>query len=191
MSDFRPDQQLILDAFHHVMAGVTISEGLKADLFDQWLPAANSGDPRAERDALFVHLGHHGWRWSWLDDWVARLSGGPWPLAWNHFGPPYNWDGTPVEEKLQMLRMELMTHAYKARDFKNSAPPDLVEFFRFTLQTHIEACPVEQGFLRLHREAIEAGDYAVRPPYYPFSPMYLRPISHRRWAEHLRATGRA
>ena len=181
---FATKPEFVRRGFDRAIAGLDLEPGHKEDLYETWLPAHRSGDPRQELDALFLHLGGFGWRWRALDDAATLFEGGTWPRPWQGWiDRPYKWDGINPAMRLKLLVGHLGHCAYLARDLANFTEPSTAQVFRITLATSYPDCPVEAGFIALNGPAIERGDYSALPPYYPGSTIYLKAVSRRRSAQ--------
>lgn len=167
--------------FNRVMSGLDLTDALKEDIFDAWLPAVRSGNPRTERDALFVHLGHHRWRWRALEHAAENFAQSVWPRNWcGWIEKPFLWDEIGLETKLQLLIGSLAGASYAEQRFAQMSDPDVAAVYKITLVARWADCPIEANLLAIYGPAIEAGDYSTRPPFYPWCGVSLRPVSRRR-----------
>lgn len=167
--------------FDRVMSGLDFSAALKEDIFGAWLPAIRSGDPKKERDALFIHLAHHRWRWRALEHAAENFAQSVWPRSWSGWiDKPFLWNNIGLETKLQLLIGSLGSASYAEQRFAQMSDPDVMAVYKIILVARWADCPIEANLLAIYGPAIEAGDYSTRPPFYPWCGMSLRPVSRRR-----------
>jgi hypothetical protein len=163
-----------------VASGLILPPGAADDLLAAFAPAHRSGNPREELKAVQGVLGGRTWTWTWMLTAADRLMEiGIWPWWWdrNGFHAGGNWSDVPEATQLELLVQSLWAACYVARD-EAQMRHHMAEFgWPVKLRIGREECQAEAYFFREYAGAIEAGDYRVRPPFFPLDQCRLWPNS--------------
>lgn len=169
--EFAPKPKFIRAGFDRIASDLLLPAHAKTRLRRAFAAAIVTGDRKKERAAVASVLRGIDWRWPWFDRSADLFEkNGVWPIYWRNWDilPRLQWDAIPIEVREEFLLMCLAGAVYGERDFA-----DITEVLRdgaggvMTVIGSNDACEVEKTFVEVYRPRIEAGDYSVRPAFFP------------------------
>lgn len=112
ISPFATPSPAIREGFRRVVSGLALDPQQEETLFQSYVKAHQSGDPRAEQELFVKTFGGKSFIWPWFDEWHERFAKlGDWPRTWNHVlheayvpPPPASFVDAAEHFKLRELR---------------------------------------------------------------------------------------
>lgn len=189
MSDFATPKPIIKAAFDRIESGLKLGFWRGSVLYGAFLAAHQRGD--GELEAVIEALAGRKWSWPWFDQMAVAFNLiGFWPNSWkeHEIAPPPAWNDIPDVVRCSLLARTLLAATYVTRDRANLVDATKGTGLKLLLVVGDDQCPAEAHFVKLHKAAIQRGQHANLPPYFPGDSSHLR--VHRGAEDEARPTTR-